>query len=169
VPGDTVTDATGAGAGALTVIVAGADWPSLETVTATVPAATAVTRPVLETVAIVELAELHAITRPVSTLLFASRVTADNWTVPPIWRVLVVGDTDIDATGIGAGALTLNGDPAALPSLVALIVAVPEPTALTSPFAATVATAVFELSHVTVLPDSCVPVESRSVAVATAV
>lgn len=73
-----MTDATGAGAGALTVIVAGADFPSLETVTATVPAATAVTSPALDTVAILALAELHAITRPVSTLLFASRVTADN-------------------------------------------------------------------------------------------
>jgi hypothetical protein len=151
------------------VIVAGADWPSLEAVTATVPAAIAVTRPALETVAIVVLAELHAIRRPVSTLLFASRATADNWTVPPIWRVLVVGDTDIDATGIGAGALTLNGDPAPLPSLDALIIAMPDPTAFTSPDASTVATAVFELSQVTVLPESCVPVESRSVAVAMAV
>lgn len=159
-PGDTVTDATGAGAGALTVIVAGADCPSLETVTATVPAATAVTRPALETVAILVLAELHAITRPVRTLLFASRVTADNWTVPPTWRVEVVGETEIDATGIGAGALTLNGALANLPSLVALIIAVPEPTALTSPVAATVATAVFELSQVTVLPDSTAPLES---------
>jgi hypothetical protein len=167
--GETVTDATGAGAGALTVIVAEADCPSLETETVTVPAAIAVTRPALETVAMVVLAELHAITRPVSTLLFASRATADNWTVPPICRVLVVGDTDIDATGIGAGALTLNGDAADLPSLVALIIAVPEPTAFTSPVATTVATAVFELSQVTVLPESCVPAESRSVAVATAV
>jgi hypothetical protein len=83
--------------------------------------------------------------------------------------VLVVGDTVIDATGIGAGALTLNGDAAVLPSLVALIIAAPEPTALMSPVAATVATAVFELSQVTVLPESCVPVESRSVAVAIAV
>jgi hypothetical protein len=83
--------------------------------------------------------------------------------------VLVVGDTDIDATGIGAGALTLNGDPAPLPSLDALIIAMPDPTAFTSPDASTVATAVFELSQVTVLPESCVPVESRSVAVAMAV
>jgi hypothetical protein len=159
-PGDTVTDATGTGAGALTVIVAEADWPSLEAVTATVPAATAVTRPALETFAIVVLAELHDIRRPVSTLLFASRVTADNWTVPPIWRVPVVGDTDMDATGIGAGELTLNAEPAVLPSLDALIIAIPDPTAFTSPVASTVATVVFELSHVTVLPESGAPVES---------
>jgi hypothetical protein len=50
----------------------------------TLPAATAVTSPEAETVAIPVLPEFQLITRPVSTLLLASFVTADSCTVAPI-------------------------------------------------------------------------------------
>ena len=66
--GDTDTDATGTGAGALTVIADEPSCPSLDAVTDTLPAATAVTRPEVETVAIPVFVELQAMTRPVSTL-----------------------------------------------------------------------------------------------------
>jgi hypothetical protein len=139
VPGDTDTNATGAGGGALTVIVEVAVWPSLVAVICTVPAAIVVTRPRAETVPMLALFELQLITRPVRTLLLASRVTADNCTVPPIWRLEVAGDTDIDATGTGAGALTAIAAEEVCPSLAAMIDAFPPATAVTSPEVETVA------------------------------
>jgi hypothetical protein len=74
----TETDATGRGAGALTVIADEAVFPSLDAVIDTLPAARAVTSPEPETVAIPVFPELQLITRPVSTLLLASLVTADS-------------------------------------------------------------------------------------------
>jgi len=110
VAGDTETDATGTGGAALTLTAAEPVCPSLEAVIDAVPAATAVTRPDAEIVAIPMLAEAQLITRPESTLVFASRVTAESCAVAPICRVDVAGDTDTDATGIGAGALTTRDD-----------------------------------------------------------
>ena len=78
VVGETETDATDTGAGALTVIVEDPVCPSLAAVTDALPAATAVTRPEVETVTMLVLLELQATTRPVRTLPLASRVTADN-------------------------------------------------------------------------------------------
>jgi len=164
--GETDTAATGGG---LTVIDAVAVCPSLAAVMDTVPAATALTSPELETVAMLLFAEFQPTTRPVSTLPFASRVVADSCTVPPICRVELAGDTDTDATGIGAGALTPKGAELVLPSLVALIVVVPAPTAVMSPVDCTVATVVLELAHVTTRPESRFPLESCSVAVACAI
>jgi hypothetical protein len=151
------------------VIEAEAVCPSLAAVIDTVPAATARTSPELETVAMELLAEFQPMTRPVSTLPFASRVVADSCTDPPICRLALAGDTDTDATGIGAGALTLKGDELVLPSLVALIIAPPGPTAVMSPVDCTVATATLELAQVTTRPESKFPLESCSVAVACAV
>jgi hypothetical protein len=51
---------------------------SLNAVIVALPAATAVTSPEPETVAIPVLLELQVITRPVSTLLLASRVVAES-------------------------------------------------------------------------------------------
>ena len=59
-------------------------FPSLDAVIVALPAAIAVTNPEAETVAIVGLPELQLTTRPVRTLLLASRVTADSCVVPPI-------------------------------------------------------------------------------------
>jgi hypothetical protein len=166
VAGDTDTDAT---AGGLTVIAADAICPSLDAVTVALPPATAVTNPELETVAIPELLELQPIRRPVSTLLAESYVTADSCTVPPTCSVAFTGDTETDATGIGAGAVTLRTVELLFPELEALIFALPVPVALTVPAVSTVATVMSELSQVTVLPEIGVPVESASVAVARAV
>jgi hypothetical protein len=165
VAGDTVTAATGARA---TVIAADAVCPSLDAVTVVLPAVTALTRPELETVAIAAFAEPQVTTLPVSTLLFASRVTTESCCDPPICRVALVGDTETDATGIVGGALTFSAEESVLPSLEAMIIAVPEPTAVTSPVAATVAMLVLELTQVTVRPTIVLPLESSMVAVATA-
>jgi hypothetical protein len=136
----------------------------------TLPPALAVTSPELETDAIEVFAELQPITRPVSTLLLASNVVAASCTVAPTCRrVAVAGDTEIDATGIGAGALTLRREELDLPSLEAVIMALPSPTAFTSPVAWTVATLMSELSQVTTRPEMGFPLESWSVTVATAV
>jgi len=164
--GETETVATGA---ALTVIAALAVFPSLAAVIDTLPPATALTRPVLETVATAVFAELQPTTRPVSTLLLASSVVADSCTVAPTCRVALAGDTDTEATGIGAGALTLIGAELLLPSLVAWISALPAAIALTVPVASTLATVALELPHVTTRPDKTLPTESATVAVAPAV
>jgi hypothetical protein len=53
--------------------------PSLVAVIVAVPAATAMTRPELELTEAIPVFELdHVTTRPVSTLLFASRVVAES-------------------------------------------------------------------------------------------
>jgi hypothetical protein len=51
---------------------------SLVAVIVALPAATAVTSPDVETRLMEELLELHVITRPVTTLLLESRVTAES-------------------------------------------------------------------------------------------
>ena len=62
----------------MTVIVAVPVFVSLVAVIVAVPAATAVTRPDAETVLIAVLLEPQVTTRPVRTLLFASRVVAES-------------------------------------------------------------------------------------------
>jgi hypothetical protein len=168
VAGDTDTDATGAGAGAVTVIAAEAICPSLDAVMVALPAATAVTSPELETVAIPVCEELQLITRPVSTFLAESYVTADSCTLALTCRLALAGDTETEFTGIAVGALTLRTEELLLPALEALIFAVPGPVALTVPPVSTVATVMSELSQVTVRPEIGVPLESCSVAVARA-
>jgi len=167
--GDTDTDATAIWAGAVIVIAAEAVCPSLEAVTDTLPAATPVTSPELKTVAIPVLLEPHPIARPVSTLPLASSVTADSCTDAPVCRPALVGETDTDATGIGAGALTVRREEFVLPVAEALIMDWPGPTAFTVPVVSTVATLMLELSQVTVRPESVLPLESASIAVAFAV
>jgi len=160
VAGDTETDATAAGAGVLTVTAAEPTFPSLEAVIDAVPARIAVTSPDPETLAMALLLELQLIDRPVRTLLFASRVTAESCTVPPTWRLDVGGDTDTDATATGAGALTLSAAEAVLPSLAAEIAALPDAIAETSPLADTVAMPALLLLHVTGRPLNEFPTES---------
>ena len=67
----------------VTVIAAVPAFVSLVAVIVALPAATALIRPNAETVVIPVLLELQLITRPASTLLFASRVMADKPTVSP--------------------------------------------------------------------------------------
>jgi hypothetical protein len=132
-PGETETEATGMGAGALTVMVEEAVLPSLVAVICALPAATAVTRPDELTLAISELLEDQVMTLPARTLLFASRVVADNCDVAPICSVALAGETATDATGIGGGTVTVNVAAPSFPSADALIEAVPAAIAETSP------------------------------------
>jgi hypothetical protein len=94
----------GGGAVAVTVIVDVPVLPSLIAVTCTLPTTSAVTRPDAETPAILVLAELQVTTRPVSTLLFASRVIAESCWVAPTCRLALEGETVTEATGAGGGA-----------------------------------------------------------------
>ena len=68
-----------------------------------------------------------------------------------------------DATDFVA---TVRSAPPVLPSEIALIVALPRPTAVTTPNELTVAIAGFELCHATARPVSVVPSASVSVAFA---
>ena len=132
-----MTVATGAG---VTVIDAIPVLPSLVAVIVTgPPGACPVTRPVPAlTTATDVLLELHVIVRPVSTLLLASLVVATSCWVAPATTLAEAGLTVTLATGT---AVTVMAEVAVFPSLVAVIVALPIDTAVTSPFAFTVAAA----------------------------
>jgi hypothetical protein len=156
--GETVTVATGASA---TVI---ADVPVFVSLVAVIttgpPAATPVTRPVASTVATALLLELHVTVRPLSTVPFASFVTAVSCCVPPTTMLAVGGVTVTVATGARATAIK---DVPVFVSLVAVIVTgPPAATPVTRPVASTVATALLLELHVTVLPVSTLPFESFS-------
>lgn len=170
--GDTETDATGIGGGAFAVIAAVEVLPSLVAVIVAAPAPMALTRPDVETMAIVVLLELQVMTRPVRRLLFASRVAAASCTVAPIWRLAAAGDTATDATGIGGGGgvgVTLAAAEPFFPSLEAMIFAEPAAMAVTTPALLTEATFVLELDHETLRPLRSFPFASRKVATAFAV
>jgi hypothetical protein len=173
VDGLTVTVATGA---AVTVIVALPLCPSLVAVMLVDPTATGVTTPCASTVATAVLAELQVITRPVSTFPFASRVMAAACDEPIVVIEFGVRLTLTVATGTGF-TVTVGVVAAGADSLVAVIVAVPAPTALTvivAPLAVlteldalTVKTAVLLETQLTVRPERIVPLASFGVAVRT--
>jgi len=83
--------------------------------------------------------------------------------VAPVVRLELASETDTVATGFAA---TVRLAEPVLPSLVAVMVEEPTATAVTTPFEATVATAVFELDQVTLRPVSTPPAESLATAVA---
>jgi hypothetical protein len=77
--GETETEATGAGGGAVTVIVAVPVLDSLVAAIVADPALTAATRPVLAFTDAIPVFEVdHVTTRPVNWLLLASSVTAES-------------------------------------------------------------------------------------------
>jgi len=78
---ETVTEATGIG---ITLRSADPFFPSLVAVMLALPAAIAVTRPLVDTVATPVLSEDQVMLRPVNTTLLASRVVAVAWVVWPI-------------------------------------------------------------------------------------
>jgi len=127
----------------------------------TVPSATPVTTPDELTVALFVSLEDHVMTRPVSTLPLASLVVADNAFVFPILTDELEGETVTVATGIG---VTVIVDVPVLPSLVAVIVAVPTATAVTTPLDETVATPGVLVDQVIARPVSVFPDASLSVA-----
>jgi len=159
VAGLTVTVATGTFA---TVIAAVPLFPSLVAVIVAVPAATPVTRPLADTVAIARFELDHATARPASTFPAASFVVALSWVVPPTTALAVAGLTTTDATGT---VDTVTTAVALCPSLVAVIVADPSATPVTTPLADTVATALLLVVQVTTRPLSVLPLASLRVAV----
>src|SRR5215472_499904 len=121
VAGVTVTLATGS-TGVVTVIEAVPVFPPLVAEIVTEPAATAVTRPVLDTVATLVFDELQVMVRPVSGLPLASLGVAVSWAVWPTVRLDDVGETETEATGT---RVTVIAAVPVFPSLVAEIVAEP--------------------------------------------
>jgi hypothetical protein len=133
VAGETVTVATGAGGAAVTVIVAVPVFPSLVAVIVAVPGATPVTTPLGDTVAIDPLLVVQTMERPVSVLPFASFVIAERVVVVWTTTVAVDGETVTVATGAAGAAFTVMVAVPDFPSLVAVIVAVPGATPVTTP------------------------------------
>jgi hypothetical protein len=158
--GLTVTDETGIG---VTVMDAVPLLPSLVAVIVTgPPAETAVTMPVLaSTLATAALLELHVTERPVSTLSLASFAVAVSCCVAPATILAEGGLTVTLETGTN---VTLTTDVPIFPSLVAEIVAVPVETAVTSPFASTVAAELSDV-QVKVRPVRAAPLASLATAV----
>jgi hypothetical protein len=137
-------------------------FPSLVAVIVALPTATPVTSPVVETVATAALLDCQVTTRPVKTPPAESFVVAVSWIVPPGARLSVGGATTTVLTGTGDTVIVL--DPL-LPSLVAVIVAVPVATAVTEPNAVTAATAALLVAHVTTRSVTTFPNESVTVTV----
>ncbi len=155
--GANVIDATGAG---VTVIDAVPEALPLVAVIVAVPAETALTTPVVETVAIVGVSELQTTVRPVSTLPLASFVTAVNVAVPPTTTLFVGGETVTLATGT---AVTVTVAVAVLPSEVPVMTEVPGESPVTSPADDTPATAGVPELHVTTRPVRTLPLASFTV------
>jgi len=84
--------------------------------------------------------------------------------LPDVGSGDVVGVGAGEVTGAGAGAVMATDPDPLFPSIVALIVAVPAATAVTTPPADTDAIPVLLDVHVTVRPVSVPPVESLAVA-----
>ena len=159
VAGLTTTEATG---GFVPVTVAEPLCPSLVAVIVVVPAATPVTRPAAETVAMAGLELAHVTARPTSTFPAASLGVVVSCTAPPTYTFAAAGLTTTEATG------TVDTVTAAVPlwpSLVAVIVVDPTARPVTSPLADTVATAPLLVVQVTVRPLSGLPLASLRVAV----
>ena len=161
--GSCVDPGGGGGGGTVTVIAAVPVFVSLLAVIVALPAATAVTSPLELTEAMLEFELDHVTTRPVSTLLLASRVVGVSCTVAPMSKLDEVGATVTDATGTGAGALTVIVAIALLPSLVTVICVTPALTAVTKPSELTDAIAGFALEDVTTRPVNTLLLASNAV------
>ena len=92
--------------------------------------------------------------RPVSAAPFTSASVTVSCAVAPTATVESAGDTVTVFTG---SAMTVIAEVPLLPSTVAVIVALPAPTPVTSPVALTDATAGAELFHVADLPATTPP------------
>jgi len=132
--------------------------PAAVAVIVAVPAATAVTNPLVFTVATVDADVLH-VTVAAKALPNWSLTVAVNWSVAPISMELCAAAT-VTVVGTGTGVTVIAMFPVTIfaPDVaVAVIVADPAATAVTSPDASTAATLLAELDHVTVaeieLPD----------------
>src|SRR5204862_5294670 len=157
--GVTVTEATGA---SVTVTSDVPLCPSLVAVIVAVPAPTPVTSPLPFTRATAVLLLDQVTTRPSTRLPSASFGVAVSCTVAPCCTLAGDGLTVTEATGT---AVTVMPEVPLLPSDVAVMVAEPALTPLTSPLPPTLATAVLLLDHVTTRPVSTFPLASFGVAV----
>jgi hypothetical protein len=149
---------------ALTVSVALPDFPARGAVAVMVatPTPTPVAVPVEETVATPGLLEVQTNACPARTLPCASLAVAVNGAVSPARMVFVAGAT----VTVAIGTTTVIVDVPFLPSLVAVIVALPAvDVALTRPVGDTVATDGLFVVQVTVLPVRTPPTESSVSAV----
>jgi hypothetical protein len=126
------------------------------------PGVRAVTTPLLDTEAICALLEDHEVARPMMMLLLASRVTAVASVVCPTSNVL---DANVTLTVATGGGRTLIVCAPFFPPMVAVIVADPVVTPVTTPAVVTVAIAGLALVHVTGRPVRTPPFASRAVAV----
>jgi hypothetical protein len=125
------------------------DFPELVAVMVALPADTPVTKPVEFTVAIPTLLVDQATDWPVIVFPEASLTVADNPTVAPTAIDAVGGDT-VTVVTTGGCAVTVSVAVPLFPEQVAVIVADPALTPVTTPFAFTVATLVLLVLHVTV-------------------
>src|SRR5947208_681074 len=122
--------------GGVTVIADVPLWPSLVAVMVTgPPAATPVTSPLPFTLATVALLADQVTVRPVNTLPLASVSVAVSGCVCPACTLAAAGLTVTEATGTD----TVTTDVPLLPSDVAVIVAEPAATPVTSPLPSTIA------------------------------
>ena len=137
-------------------------FPSLVAVIAAEPPPTPLTKPLVDTVATAVLPLAHVTGRPLRGLPFASSGVAVSCTLAPVATVAEAGLTATEATGTG---FTVTAELPLFPSLVAVIVAEPTATPVTSPLVETVATAEALVVHVTVRPPSGLPLASSGVAV----
>jgi hypothetical protein len=136
--------------------------PSLVALIVAEPAATPLTSPLADTVATDDALLAQVIVRPLSGFPFESLGVAVSWSVAPTGTFADAGLTATEATGTG---VTVMADVPLLPSLVAVIVAEPATTPLTSPLEDTVATEDALLAQVIVRPLSGLPLASLGVAV----
>jgi hypothetical protein len=138
--------------------------PSQVAVTVTVPGVTPVIRPVVPTVATVELLDIQATGRPERMLPCASRTTA---TAGALWpTVSEVDPSETVTLATGTGETVTVGEAPLMPSLVAVTFTVPGATAVITPPVETVATAGLLDAHATARPVRRLPCASRTVAVA---
>jgi hypothetical protein len=136
--------------------------PSLVAVIVTVPTATPVTTPDVDTVAIAGFPVVQEMTRPASVLLLASRAVAVSDVVALTFTEAVAGVTVTLATG----AETVTVAVPDMPSQVAVIVAdAPLVTPTTTPVDDTVMPAGLLDTHVTARPARALLFASRGVAV----
>src|SRR5438876_409137 len=136
--------------------------PSLVAVIVAAPAATPVTSPLPFTVATAGAVLAHVTTRPASAFPLASFGVALSCTVCPTATLADAGLTATEATGT---MVTVTAAVPLFPSLVAVRVALPADTPVTSPLAETVAMADALLAQVTTRPASGLPLASLGVAV----
>ena len=159
VAGCTTTLPTGTG---VTATVDVPVFPSAVALIVAEPGARAVTTPVVETLATAVLLEVQVTGRSVTTVPLASFTVIDNAAVSPTCRLAVGGCIVTLATGT---LVTVTAALPLFPSLVAVIVAEPTDTPVTTPVVAlTVATAVLFDDQATTRSVTIAPFASFTVA-----